>query len=188
VTAQDLIGTARALVADDKGLLAMDASTPACNRRFAALGIPQTQETRRAYRELGAQRVMLGEDDPEAQHGASGIDVLEAGSGRRVADVTATCLLRTVPTAVPGIAFLSGGQSGELASARFKRDECQVQVASAMGGGVFVCPRHPAAGSGDLARRENPRVGGAARSASPGRLQSGGAARRGEYTAEMESN
>ena len=28
------------------------------------------------------------------------------------------CLLRAVPAAVPGIAFLSGGQSGELASAR----------------------------------------------------------------------
>jgi fructose-bisphosphate aldolase, class I len=52
VTARDLIGTARALVADDKGLLAMDESTPTCNRRFAALGIPQTEETRRAYREM----------------------------------------------------------------------------------------------------------------------------------------
>ena len=35
-----------------------------------------------------------------------------------VADATVRCLLRTVPPAVPGIAFLSGGQSGELASAR----------------------------------------------------------------------
>ncbi len=35
-----------------------------------------------------------------------------------VADATVTCLIRAVPAAVPGIAFLSGGQSGELASAR----------------------------------------------------------------------
>jgi fructose-bisphosphate aldolase class I len=35
-----------------------------------------------------------------------------------VADATVTCLLRAVPAAVPGIAFLSGGQSSELASAR----------------------------------------------------------------------
>jgi len=35
-----------------------------------------------------------------------------------VADVTMTCLLRAAPAAVPGIAFLSGGQSAELASAR----------------------------------------------------------------------
>jgi fructose-bisphosphate aldolase class I len=35
-----------------------------------------------------------------------------------VADATVRSLLRVVPAAVPGIAFLSGGQSGELASAR----------------------------------------------------------------------
>jgi fructose-bisphosphate aldolase class I len=35
-----------------------------------------------------------------------------------VADATVNCLLRTVPAAVPAIAFLSGGQSPELASAR----------------------------------------------------------------------
>jgi fructose-bisphosphate aldolase class I len=35
-----------------------------------------------------------------------------------VADATVRCLLRAVPAAVPGIAFLSGGQSGELATAR----------------------------------------------------------------------
>jgi fructose-bisphosphate aldolase class I len=40
------------LVADDKGLLAMDESNPTCNKRFARLGIPQTVDTRRAYREL----------------------------------------------------------------------------------------------------------------------------------------
>ena len=49
---QELIDTARALVADDKGLLAMDESNPTCNKRFAKLGIPQTEEARRAYREL----------------------------------------------------------------------------------------------------------------------------------------
>jgi fructose-bisphosphate aldolase class I len=35
-----------------------------------------------------------------------------------IADATVDCLLRAVPAAVPGVAFLSGGQSGELASAR----------------------------------------------------------------------
>jgi fructose-bisphosphate aldolase class I len=52
MNAQELIDTARALVAGDKGLLAMDESNPTCNKRFARLGIPQTVETRRAYREL----------------------------------------------------------------------------------------------------------------------------------------
>jgi fructose-bisphosphate aldolase class I len=49
---QQLKDTARALVADDKGLLAMDESNPTCNKRFAKLGIPQTGEARRAYREM----------------------------------------------------------------------------------------------------------------------------------------
>ena len=52
MNAQLLIDTARAMVADDKGLLAMDESHPTCNKRFAKLGIPQTEEARRAYREL----------------------------------------------------------------------------------------------------------------------------------------
>jgi fructose-bisphosphate aldolase class I len=30
----------------------MDESNPTCNKRFAALGIPQTEEARRSYREL----------------------------------------------------------------------------------------------------------------------------------------
>jgi len=49
---QSLIATAKAMVAGDKGLLAMDESFPTCNKRFAKLGIPQTAEARRAYREL----------------------------------------------------------------------------------------------------------------------------------------
>lgn len=43
---------ARRLAADDKGLLAIDESTPTCDRRFAPLGIAQTAENRRRWREL----------------------------------------------------------------------------------------------------------------------------------------
>jgi len=49
---QALIATAKAMVACDKGLLAMDESNGTCNKRFAAIGIPQTVDYRRAYREL----------------------------------------------------------------------------------------------------------------------------------------
>jgi fructose-bisphosphate aldolase class I len=56
-----LADTARALVAGDRGLLAMDESIPTCNRRFAELGIPQTEETRRAYREMIVTTPDLGE-------------------------------------------------------------------------------------------------------------------------------
>jgi fructose-bisphosphate aldolase class I len=50
--AQELVNTAKKLVAGDKGLLAMDESTSTCNKRFAKVGIPQTVEARRDYREL----------------------------------------------------------------------------------------------------------------------------------------
>ncbi|HZM01971.1 MAG TPA: class I fructose-bisphosphate aldolase [Candidatus Saccharimonadales bacterium] len=58
---QKLIDTAGALVADDKGLLAMDESNPTCNKRFAKLGIPQSEQARRAYRELIVTTSGLGE-------------------------------------------------------------------------------------------------------------------------------
>ena len=48
----ELILTAQAMTAAGKGLLAMDESNPTCNRRFAALGIAQTEPMRRAYRDL----------------------------------------------------------------------------------------------------------------------------------------
>jgi fructose-bisphosphate aldolase, class I len=38
-------------------------------------------------------------------------------NNNEVADATITCLLQAVPAAVAGVAFLSGGQPGELASA-----------------------------------------------------------------------
>jgi len=49
---QALIATAKSMVIDDKGLLAMDESNGTCNKRFATLGIPQTVDYRRTYREL----------------------------------------------------------------------------------------------------------------------------------------
>lgn len=47
-----LKATIKALVIDNKGLLAMDESNGTCNKRFAKAGIPQTEDARRAYREM----------------------------------------------------------------------------------------------------------------------------------------
>ena len=58
---QQLQETAQALFARDKGLLAMDESNGTCNKRFEKLGIPQTVEARRAYRELIVTTPGLGE-------------------------------------------------------------------------------------------------------------------------------
>ena len=58
---KEIIKTAKTLVADDKGLLAIDESNPTCNKRFAAAGIPQTEEFRRSYREMIITTPGLGE-------------------------------------------------------------------------------------------------------------------------------
>jgi len=57
----ELIATAKAMVAEGKGLLAMDESTPTCNKRFEKVGIPETEETRRSYRDLIVTTPGLGE-------------------------------------------------------------------------------------------------------------------------------
>lgn len=59
--ARQLNDTARAMVVGNKGLLAMDESTPTANRRFAAAGIPQNEETRRAYRDMIVTAPGLGD-------------------------------------------------------------------------------------------------------------------------------
>jgi fructose-bisphosphate aldolase class I len=57
---QLLTNTAKHLVAGDKGLLAMDESNSTCNKRFGILGIPQTEDARRAWRELILTTPKLG--------------------------------------------------------------------------------------------------------------------------------
>jgi fructose-bisphosphate aldolase class I len=57
----ELIKTAKALVADGKGILAMDESSPTIQKRFEQYGIAQTEESRRKYRELILTTNGLGE-------------------------------------------------------------------------------------------------------------------------------
>jgi len=57
---QRLTDTARALIAGDRGLLAMDESTPTCDKRFAKLGIATTEAMRRAYRDMIVTTPNLG--------------------------------------------------------------------------------------------------------------------------------
>ena len=61
INLQPLVSCAKALVDNNKGLLAIDESNPTCNRRFAALGIPETVEMRRAWRELLVTAPDLGD-------------------------------------------------------------------------------------------------------------------------------
>lgn len=58
---QELKNTAQMLVDAHKGILAMDESTGTIDKRFAALGIPQTENARRAYRDLIISTPGLGD-------------------------------------------------------------------------------------------------------------------------------
>src|SRR6266550_2914698 len=63
--ASDLESTAKALVADGKGILAADESTTTIKKRFDAIGVESTEDNRRAYRELlfttpGAEEFISG--------------------------------------------------------------------------------------------------------------------------------
>ena len=61
MTTERLGSTAQAMVADGKGLLAADESTPTITKRFDKIGIEPTEDNRRAYRETLFTTPGLGE-------------------------------------------------------------------------------------------------------------------------------
>jgi fructose-bisphosphate aldolase class I len=73
---------------------------------------------RTVFNQLNSQRVLLEGMILKPNMVLPGLTCPTQASVDEVANITVKSLWRTVPAAVPGIAFLSGGQSGELASAR----------------------------------------------------------------------
>jgi fructose-bisphosphate aldolase class I len=73
---------------------------------------------RTVFNQLYTQRVMLEGMILKPNMVLPGLACPKQETVDEVADVTVRCLLRSVPAAIPGIAFLSGGQTSELASAR----------------------------------------------------------------------
>ena len=96
-----------------------------------------------------------------------------------VADATVKCLLRAVPAAVPGIAFLSGGQSAELASARLNAMNVRFKLRApwALAFSFARAIQQPAL---EIWRGEEPNAK-AAQQALLHRARCNRAARRGEY-------
>jgi fructose-bisphosphate aldolase, class I len=86
MTSHDLESVARALVADGKGILAADETTPTLTRRFDTLGIQSTEQSRRAYREMlftsrGAAEFISGVimyDETIRQKSSRGAPLVEA--------------------------------------------------------------------------------------------------------------
>ncbi|MBD0283443.1 MAG: fructose-bisphosphate aldolase class I [Thermoleophilaceae bacterium] len=72
---------------------------------------------RAVFAQLAEQRVLLEGIVLKPNMLLSGYDCPEQASVEEVAERTLACFRRVVPAAVPGIAFLSGGQSDERAAA-----------------------------------------------------------------------
>jgi fructose-bisphosphate aldolase class I len=77
-----------------------------------------TLTLQRTFDELFSQRVMFEGMLLKPNMVLSGKDAPMQAPVQEVADRTLRCFRRTVPAAVPGVVFLSGGQSDELATAR----------------------------------------------------------------------
>src|SRR5262245_38266876 len=86
MTGHDLESVAQTLVAEGKGILAADETVPTLSRRFDALGIQSTEQSRRTYREMlftspGAAEFISGVimyDETIRQKGSGGAPLTEA--------------------------------------------------------------------------------------------------------------
>ena len=93
---EELYETARAIVADNKGILAADESTGTITKRFDAIGVESTEENRRAYRNLlfttpGMEEyiggvILYDETIRQARRRRDAVRRAARGQGRRAGD------------------------------------------------------------------------------------------------------
>jgi fructose-bisphosphate aldolase class I len=93
---EKLIQTAKELMVVGKGLIAADESAVTCEKRFTAVNVPCTEETRRAYRE-----VLLGA--PEVEQYVSGVILFDETIRQKSADGTLFPELLAKKGIIPGI-------------------------------------------------------------------------------------
>jgi len=136
------------------------------------------------FSQLYTQRVTLEGMILKANMVLPGLGCPQQETVDSVADATVTSLLHAVPAAVPGIAFLSGGQSAELASARLNAMNVRFKsrVPWALAFSFARAIQQPALEIW-LGQDANAR---AAQQALLHRARCNRAARRGEYTAASE--
>jgi fructose-bisphosphate aldolase class I len=139
---------------------------------------------RTVFSELFAQRVMLEGIILKSNMVLPGLACPKQEAVEEVADATVNCLLRAVPAAVPAIAFLSGGQSAELASARLNAMNARfkARLPWALAFSFARAIQQPAL---ELWKGQEANVL-AAQQALVHRARCNQAARRGEYSAAME--
>jgi fructose-bisphosphate aldolase class I len=139
---------------------------------------------RTVFHELYTQRVALEGMLLKPNMVVPGLACPQQEAVDEVADATVRCLLRAVPAAVPGIAFLSGGQSAELASARLNAMNVRFKSRApwALAFSFARAIQQPAL---EIWRGQEAQVP-AAQQALSHRARCNRAARRGEYNAAME--
>jgi fructose-bisphosphate aldolase, class I len=137
---------------------------------------------RKLYQELYAQRVPLEQTILKPNMVLSGTEAKKRADVRTVAEYTIRCLKNAVPAAVPGIVFLSGGQSDveatEHLNAMNQIGGFPWELSFSYGRALQAPPLKAWAGkSGNVA---------AAQKAYLHRARCNGAARYGKYSAAME--
>jgi len=139
---------------------------------------------RTVFNQLYTQRVLLEGMILKPNMVLPGLACARQEGVDEVADATVECLLRAVPAAVPGIAFLSGGQPSELASARLNAMNARFKsrVPWALAFSFARAIQQPAL---EIWRGQEAHVP-AAQQALYHRADCNRAARRGEYSAVME--
>lgn len=137
---------------------------------------------RRTFDELLSQRVVLEDMVLKPNMVISGSSASNRASAAEVAEQTVQCFLRTVPAAVPGIAFLSGGQGDEEATVNLdaiakyaKAHNAPWQLTYSYGRGLQAAPQQAWMGK--------PENVPAAQAAFQERGKANAAAREGKYVA-----
>jgi fructose-bisphosphate aldolase class I len=137
---------------------------------------------RSLYAELYAQRVPLEKTILKPNMVLSGTECPRQANPREVAEQTLRCFLAAVPAAVPGIVFLSGGQSDEDATAHLNEmnriGRVPWELSFSYGRALQAAPLK--AWGGRTEHREQ------AQRAFFHRARCNGAARTGSYPPEME--
>lgn len=145
-----------------------------------------TAALREVYYQLGIHRVALEGTLLKPNMVLSGKDACERAGAEQVAEMTIACFKKSVPAAVPGIVFLSGGQSDDEATVNLDAINRHATSAGApwelsfsYGRGLQAAPLKAWGGKSENIP--------AAQAAYYHRAKVTSAARQGEYTPEMEN-
>lgn len=138
----------------------------------------------KVFAALYEQRVPLEQILLKPNMVLSGTECPRQAGGAEVAEATVRCFRRTVPAAVPGIVFLSGGQSDELATAHLNEMNKNYDMPWGLSFSYGRALQAPALKAW-LGREDNI---ASAQLAFQHRARLNGAARDGKYSPDMETS